>query len=413
MALPGLAIGKAAGADGFAQSPIYLHVVTALLAIGLYGATSGILIHELRENLRTVVVAVTIGVLAKAVLIAAAVFPLAGSPVYAMLLGVAVAQIDPLSVASLVADRKMSESAKTVLRAWSSFDDPVTTLVTIYLLAVAANGGTFSLGSRTSGLLGLFTDLGANLLFAAAVFAVWLTVRAATVRERIARLLDKPGVRHAHRWAGVVVLLGVGCYAVATFSLFGLALVGLFLRPLPDVATARLTKAALLLATLALGLLLANGVNWVTGLVLGAAAYGAQVLLAPVVARGHDKADRVNLALSQQNGITAITLALLVEPVFPGTVAIIAPAILTVNTLHATATVAWENFHAEHPDPAVRELAIRAARHPRQADPAAAAEHRTGTERDVGTLTPMTDATQGSGREPVRFSVQHSWQRAR
>lgn len=361
MALTGLVIGKIVGVDGLAQSPAYLYAVTALLAVGLYGATSGIVIRELRENLRTVLVAVTIGVLAKAVIIAAAVLLVVDNPVYAMLLGVAVAQIDPLSVAALVADKRMSASAKTVLRAWSSFDDPVTTLITVYLLAVAATGGNV-VGPEASGFLGLFADLGVNLLFAGVVFAGWLVARAVTAQPRVARLLHIPGVRRAYRTAGVVFLLGVGWYAVVTFALFGLALIGLFLRPIAEAVMAKLTKAALLLATVALGLLLANGVNWVVGLVLGAAAYGAQVLLAPVVARGHDLVDRTNLALSQQNGITAITLALLVEPVFPGTVGIIAPAILTVNTLHALATKVWEDFHTEHPDPTVRDLAIRALR---------------------------------------------------
>jgi hypothetical protein len=360
MALAGLAIGRVAGTDGLAQSPVYLYIVTALLAVGLYGATSGIVVAELRGHLRTVLIAITVGVIAKAIIIASVVFLLVDDPVYALLLGVAVAQIDPLSVAAIVADRRMSASAKTVLRAWASFDDPVTSIITVYLLAIAATGdGAFT---GTAGLLGLFTDLGANLLFAGVVFAGWLVARVVTARPSVAALLAKPGVRTAYQAAGVVVLLGAGWYAVAQFALFGLALIGLFLRPVADAVLAAVTRGALLLATVALGLLLANGVNWVVGLVLGAAAYGAQVVLAPVVARGHDLVDRTNLALGQQNGITAITLALLVEPVFHGTVGIIAPAILTVNVLHVLATSAWEDFHDTHPDPALRDLAVRALR---------------------------------------------------
>jgi hypothetical protein len=357
MAFAGLVIGRIVGTGELAQSSAYLYVVTALLAVGLYGATSGIVVAELRGNLRTVLIAVTVGVIAKAIIIASVMLLVVDEPVYALLLGVAVAQIDPLSVAAIVADKRMSASAKTVLRAWASFDDPVTSIITVYLLAIAATGDR-----AFTGIAGLFADLGANLLFAGVVFVAWLVARFVTARPAVVALLAHRGVRAAYRTAGVLVLLGACWYAVAQFALFGLALIGLFLRPFADAVMSRLTRVALLLATVALGLLLANGVNWVAGLVLGVAAYGAQVVLAPVVARGHDLVDRTNLALGQQNGITAITLALLVEPVFPGTVGIIAPAILTVNVLHAVATAAWDDFHATHPDPTFHEIAIRALR---------------------------------------------------
>lgn len=358
MALLGLIFGQLLGFHELDRSPYYLYAVTVLLAVGLYGSTSGIAIDQLVSNRRTILIAVTIGVLAKAVVIAGVMLLVVDQPVYALLLGVAVAQIDPLSVAALVTSKRMSESAKTVLRAWSSFDDPITMLITVYLLALAASGGE-ALPAATGGSLGLLTSLGKNLAFAAVVFVVWSGIRAA------GRLVA-PHRRHA--WdrvlqiAGPIVLLGAGYYAVTQFALFGLAIVGLFLRPLAEPVLAWVTRSALLLATVALGLLLVGGVNWTAGIVLGAAAYGAQILLAPFVARSHGFVDRTYLALGQQNGITAITLALLVEPVFPGTVGIIAPAILTVNALHAGCGAAWEAFHATHPNPALRELVARVLR---------------------------------------------------
>lgn len=356
MALLGLAGARLLGLHGLDQSPQYLYAVTVLLAIGLYGSTSGIAIDQLVSNRRTILLAVTVGVLAKAVVIAGAMLLVVDQPIYALLLGVAVAQIDPLSVAALVTGKRMSDSAKTVLRAWSSFDDPITMLITVYLLTLAASGGQV-IPAVASGPLGLLAGLAENLAFAAVVYAVWAGAQA--VSRRLAAVMPHTRVLQI---MGPLVLLGAGYYAVTQFALLGLAGIGLFLRPAPDAVLAWVTKAALLLATVALGLLLAGGVNWTAGIVLGAAAFGAQILLAPVVARSHDFVDRTYLALGQQNGITAITLALLVEPVFPGTVGIIAPAILTVNALHAGCGAAWEAFHATHPNPALRELVARVLR---------------------------------------------------
>jgi NhaP-type Na+/H+ or K+/H+ antiporter len=361
MALLGLVGGELLGFHELERSQYYLYAVTVLLAIGLYGSTSGIAIDQLISNRRTILLAITMGVLAKAVVIAGTMLLVVDRPVYALLLGVAVAQIDPLSVAALVTSKRMSDSAKTVLRAWSSFDDPITMLITVYLLALAASGDQV-LPAGTNGPLGLLIGLGKNLAFAAVVYGVWAGAQA--VARRL--VIVAPHRRHACdrvlQVVGPLVLLGAGYYAVSQFALFGLAIIGLFLRPVADALLAWVTKAALLLATVALGLLLAGGVNWTTGIVLGAAAYGAQILLAPVVVRSHSFVDRTYLALGQQNGITAITLALLVEPVFPGTVGIIAPAILTVNALHAGCGTAWEAFHATHPNPAPREVVARVLR---------------------------------------------------
>jgi len=52
--------------------------------------------------------------------------------------------------------------------------------------------------------------------------------------------------------------------------------------------------------------------------------------------------DRVRLALGQQSGITAVVLALLLETAFPGTVAVVAPAILIINVLHLVSNTLWD-----------------------------------------------------------------------
>lgn len=332
------------------QSSSYLYVVTAILAVGVYGSTSGIELAEFRRNRRTILIALTVGVLAKAVLISLVMIVVLRMPLYAILLGVAVAQIDPVSVAAMITKSRMSNSAKTILLAWSSFDDPVTMLLTVYLLAfVRGPGGTGGLsnivGSGTSPLA-LLGSIGANIAFAAVVWlAQWAARRLSRARP-VALKLSGSRFARAATVAETCWLLAAGVFAVLHFYLLGLAVIGLFLRPRIQGSLGRLTRWALLAATVALGLILTEGVNWLAGIALGTAAFGSQIVTAPLVARRHSFTDRTYLALGQQNGITAITLALLLQPVFPETVGIIAPAILVVNILNLGCDTVWTRYES-------------------------------------------------------------------
>jgi len=108
-----------------------------LLTIGLYGAASSIDLHQARTDNKLIVAAVTIGVIVKALLIGGSLSLAWHNPLF-FVLGIAVAQIDPLSVAARIRDDRMSTRARTVLAAWSSLDDPCTVVLAIYAAAVAA-----------------------------------------------------------------------------------------------------------------------------------------------------------------------------------------------------------------------------------------------------------------------------------
>lgn len=322
-----------AGAQGF------LYGVTALLALGLYGSTTQISLAEARVSTRIIVLAVTVGVAVKAALITAVMYAAYHEPVY-LVLGVVVAQIDPLSVIALQRNSKLSERAKTILYSWSSFDDPVTTLLTIYVATLALN----LLGTKR-GLVG--ADLGSfalqlliNLAFAAmAIIAWWALTRPAGIP------VLSPGstLTSAQNLVAIAVLSTFTAVAVWQFLMLGIAIAGLFFRPYFGPWLDRANLAALLVASIALGVLLVNGVSWLPGLLLGAATFVAQMVVALFLTRKMSLSDRGYLALSQQNGVTAIVLALLLEHSFKGAVAVVAPAILVINTLHvcSTYTFTW------------------------------------------------------------------------
>jgi hypothetical protein len=311
------------GTGGLERQPGYLMATNALLAVGLYGSTYAIDLGALRTDRWRVLLAVTIGVLFKAVLIGAALYAVSRQPV-AFVLGIAVAQIDPLAVASIMGNDRLSPRAKAILASWASFDDPVTVILSVYATTFAAgalglDAPRAQFAAASDQALSYVLVIGLNLGFAAVVAVGWRVLR---------------------RWPVLAAgwLVGLGAVAIWQFLALGVAIAGLVVRPAGiGAALERTTRWALLIAAGLLGALLAHGIDPVLGAVLGVAAFGAQIVAGVLLTGGLPAADRAHLALAQQNGITAIILALRIEIQYPGAVAVIGPAIVVVNVVHALA----------------------------------------------------------------------------
>jgi NhaP-type Na+/H+ or K+/H+ antiporter len=311
----------------------YSAVIATLLAIGLYASTYGIDLKEARKHIKIILSAVTLGVLVKSIITGATLAFLFHDPFF-FILGITVAQIDPLSVASLMKGRRMSKKAKTILASWASFDDPVTVLLSLYapLLVIQLTGievGSIAGGATTTdSFVAYLRELGLNLGLAAQAFCLYTVIR--FYAKKIAA------------WVAAGVSLALYALLALTFSvsivyfmMLGIALIGLFLRP-PKVDNfiETVIKWALCFAAILLGLLLIGGINPWKGIALGIMAYIAQIFVGFILTQKLNKKDSWHIAFAQQNGITAIILALLFESVHPGTVAIVAPAIIVINTLH-------------------------------------------------------------------------------
>ena len=286
-----------------------------LLCIGLYAATLGIDIGLLRKHALLVASAVTVGVVGKAIAIGSFMLAVTGRPEY-LLIGVAVAQIDPLSIAVILerGEGTVSPTASTIIRAWSSLDDPVTALLTIAGLSFMAPDAAIR-----GPLQFFFQDLGLSLLLAAGGYFAMVTA------GRLAR--------HPDIWHRTAVLAVLGA-AVHTRHPLTAALLGLVVRPdwgklLPWALT-----GAYLMAWFLAGSGIKHGIQVIDGFLLGSAAYGSQVACGAFLGRSFrlPKRDIWMLALAQQNGITALILALALDGVVPGAVATIVPAILTSNS---------------------------------------------------------------------------------
>lgn len=107
-------VARLTGISGLEHARWYTLVVALLLATGLYASTYGIDLKEARRHIKLIVSAVTLGVVLKAAIVGGSLAVIFQDPFF-LILGVAVAQIDPLSVASLMKGNRMSTKAKTIL----------------------------------------------------------------------------------------------------------------------------------------------------------------------------------------------------------------------------------------------------------------------------------------------------------
>lgn len=354
----GLLVGRGVWSESLTGSWWYLPAAGLLLATGLYGSTHGIDRGSIRRDLRTAVVAVTLGVLLKAAFISGVMVLLFRRPEY-LVLGIAVAQIDPLSVAAMSRGRRMSERAKTLLAVWAAFDDPMTVLLSVYFSVVAfhlaGRSGSPGLVPDGGGISAYLQGIALNVLLCAAAVALWYGARRAwnASADRRARkrrsagdVARRPDRSRSSDVLALLVVVALVVTAALSMLMLAVALTGLLVRT--GRFGGRVDQAvtgAFLLSSFGLGVLLTGGVSLFTGFVLGVAAFAAQAAVAlvivPLTLPNLPRSDKVYLALGQQNGITAIILALALEPDFPGTVGIVGPAVLTISVLYYAANGVW------------------------------------------------------------------------
>lgn len=336
---------------GLEHSLPYIIVASALLCFGLYMAVYGIDRTEAKRHWRVVTIAITFGVLAKYLIIFASAFMLTQDWKYAVL-GMAVAQIDPLSVAALENDSRMKPRTRTILAMWASFDDPMTALATPFILGLAASKVNQELAAG-EGWVDILVDILPFVL--ALVIVGFVALRGRMSKKNPARLWQKIENSDKHK-TGIIGIIGAATTTLRLYS--AAALTGWFVRPkwLGGRVGELALSTALYGATFLLGILLAGGVDVRGGFILGIATYGSQILVAWLVVwfavlaskkEGEhklSKRDTWHLALAQQNGITAIVLALNLEPFISGAVAAVSLAIVVVNLLNFAVNWGFDRY---------------------------------------------------------------------
>lgn len=310
------------------------------LGVGLFGSTFGIDLEAMRQtDWRVVLKAVTIGVFQKAIIIGGGLLVLGSifgyTPLLFLVLGLQMAQMDPLAMAALADKRRMSATADSLSRAVSSLDDPVTVALTILVVGAQKVFGfelgitITNLGIENAASYGEYLWL--NLSFMAGMVFLWeLAYRG----HRIWKLLFTLGLI-----AGAIVV-GANFY-----WMLGLALMGIYLRPDAKIyqQVGKVldwgVKGVFAVSAVVAGSLLygayqhpafAQHMTW--GLVLGALAFLSQVIVGPLmmIGGGYSRQDRLYFAFSHTNGLTATMLG-----VSTGTIGYIIPGIVVTHILNA------------------------------------------------------------------------------
>ena len=218
----GLALAILLGIRHIERADWYLFTISLLLAIGLYSSTYGIVLQEARKHLKIILSAITIGVLIKALFIGSILTVIFHNPFF-FLLGIMVAQIDPLSVSALLHGKRLSAKAKTILASWASFDDPITVILCLYIPALLTywTGTIWNSPAEIghgNGLVGYFGALGSNSMYTIGIFVLWI--------------LLKQYIKKAAGFFVMIAFLGTTLSIAAYyFWMLSVALIGLFVRP--------------------------------------------------------------------------------------------------------------------------------------------------------------------------------------
>ena len=304
-------------------------VFALLLGIGLLGSTFGIDLDALLAgDWKLIIWAVTVGVSAKAGFTGMVMYAVTRNPQY-FVVSISVAQMDPLSVGALIEGSRLTPRAKSLLSAWAALDDPVTVvltlgaLLTLKLLHVDIGFTVESLQVQNLESLGLYTVH--NVAFMAVIVFFWQKMAAS--RAPSAKL-----------WLTIAFAAGGLLVGATWFWMFGLALLGLFMRPdgsVYDRVKAVLDRSvdiAFCLAAVIVGaLLVEHGVDPLHGTLLGVSVYASQALVTRV-APGRSRFsvfDKRYIMAAHQNGLTACSLAILL-----GVVDVVAFAVVVTHVLH-------------------------------------------------------------------------------
>jgi hypothetical protein len=179
-----------------------------------------------------------------------------------------------------------------------------------------------------------------TLLILCALGCTRLLRRHAAVGEDRRRPAYRP---KAAAVAVLVLLVAASAYGL----LLGITVAGLFFRPLSARVLDRAVSFAVLAAAFLLGAFLRTGADFLEGALLGLAAYTAQIVVGCALTRRLSRSDRARVALGQQNGLTAMALALALQPQLPSAVHIIAVAVVTTSVLYLLGNALWDR--AERP----------------------------------------------------------------
>ncbi|MEN8446667.1 MAG: hypothetical protein ABG776_16840 [Cyanobacteria bacterium J06555_13] len=314
----------------FLQTAMYLAV-----AAGLYINVSDIDIDELLKNWFAIAAVLILGVPTKIFVpgyFLSLVEPTLVLPA-AFLCATVIAQIDPILAAKNIAHERFSVKYGTILRCWSSFDDPVTVLFAFYIFL------PLFLQTRPDFINQFFAGVALEILICVGIALLLRALQlSATVKGKVQK----------------IVVIATCTISALTGKFLLPASLGLVARPFSDIAKERLLNwifgfSAFLIGALAVGVPL----NWKAGAALGVATFFvAQPLVAFLLLRRDSSWPNPNLIrvmAGHQNGMTAILLTIALELRIGSSdlLAITLPAIIAIACFYYLVNYCLERFYLQ------------------------------------------------------------------
>lgn len=277
--------------------PYLQEMMYAAIAMGLYINVLSIDPTLFKKCLGSIIKVVFIGVPIKIILpgYLLTFFSPKIAPI-AYLCATVIAQIDPIASAQSLKHSKMSKKSETVLRAWSSFDDPITVLFAFYVFIPIIFVAKYNFGEY---LVRLTIDVIVCFL----VYYIYIIYNNQSfINNRVKRIIE------------VITIICILFYSILSGSFLLPAVIGLFIRPFESENLTKVTSAIFYFSVIIIGLLSANmHLDWLSGLILAISTFFLAQVLVTLLFLKDSIESKARVMFGHQNGMTAVILTVAIE----------------------------------------------------------------------------------------------------
>jgi len=279
--------------------PYIQEIMHAAIAIGLYINVADIEINSFKKELKQIAAVLIFGIPIKIILPGLALAWLSPSNTkIAFLCSTVIAQIDPIVTSQSFKNIKFKKRSQTILRSWSSFDDPVTVLFAFYIFLPISQGNSFNFIEY------FINHILIDILVISGIYFThknFLKPWYKSVKDAVITNIN------------TAIIGFIFIYSLLTSSFLVPAVVGLFIRPFRPSITSNVISGIACFSAIIIGAFAANSViDWQSGLILAISMLVAHALATQVLIK-ESRYNKLKLMFSHQNGMTAILLTIGLE----------------------------------------------------------------------------------------------------
>ncbi len=278
--------------------PFLQEIMYASIAVGLYINVLGIDRSILKGCLDSIAKVIFVGVPLK-ILIPGFLLSILSPQIRATsyLCATVIAQIDPIAAGKSLECSKISSKSATILRAWSSFDDPITVLFAFYIFLPALLLENFNFAEY------FISYILKDIIICFLVYQIYtIYQQKIIIKYRQKLIIDT-----------ILIILTI-LYSIIFKSFLLPATIGLFIRPFESEIFTRITSGIFLLSALILGLMSANvKLYWYSGFILAVATFFVAQIIVTQIFIKDSMNSKARVMFGHQNGMTAMLLTIAIE----------------------------------------------------------------------------------------------------